>query len=144
MAEPFYSCSKAAATTRALQWASLTLARLLSLEVSLLLGVLLPGGLMSVDLGSPNICGVSLHSHPWQSSKEDTTSVTSSGSLDGDPGSLWSLYTSFWGPTSWMVGTSTSGSSFSNLCQQPQQTICSASFCPCSEACWNILWSIMR
>ena len=57
------------------------------------LGVLLLRGWTSVELGSPDICGASLHSHPWQSSKKDTTSATSSGSLGGDPGSLWSLYT---------------------------------------------------
>ena len=53
-----------------------------------------PRGWSSVDLGSPDVCGVSLHSCPWQSSKEDTTSATSSDSLGGDPGSLRSLYTS--------------------------------------------------
>ena len=88
------SSSKAAAITRVLWWASLTLVRLLSLEASLLWGFLLLGGWTSVELGSPDICGVSLCSHPWQSSKEDTTSATSSGSPGGDPGSLQSLYTS--------------------------------------------------
>ena len=85
------SSSKVAATTRALWWASLTLAKFLCLQASLFLGVWLPRGWMPVDLGSPNVCGVSLHSHPWWSSKEDTTSATSSRSPGRDPGSLWSL-----------------------------------------------------
>ena len=150
------SSSKVAAIARAFWWASLTSVRLLPVAASLLslLGVLLLGGLTSVGLHSPAACGTSPLSHPWQSSREATTSSTSSGSLGGDPGSLWSLYTLWyrnsicfllvWGPTSWMAGTSASGSSFSRPWQQPQQTICSASLCPCCKACRYILCNTMR
>ena len=87
------SPSKVAAVARALWWASLALVRLLSLEASLPLGVLFLRVWPPVDLGSHDVCGISLHSCPWQSPKEDTTSAMSSGSLDGDPVSLQSLYT---------------------------------------------------
>ena len=46
-------------------------------------------------------------------------------------------------PTSWMVGTSTSGSSLRRPCQQPWWISLSASFCPDSVACTNIPWRKM-
>ena len=48
------------------------------------------------------------------------------------------------GLTSWMAGTSTLGSNFGRPCQWPWQTMHSTSFHPCSKACWNISWSIMK
>ena len=71
-----------------------------------------------------------------------------SGPQGGRPGSLLSIYTSWKRPlissqevqypTSWMVGTSASGSSLGRPCQQPQWISLSASFCPDSVACTNI------
>ena len=150
------SSSRAATMARAFWWASLTLTKLLSSEASLLSlqGVLLLWSWVSVDWDLTAISGAFFCFHPWQTSKEDTTSSISSGSLGGDPSSLCCLYTSryrdwissllVWGPTSWMADTSTSGSSFSNSCQWPWQTVHSASFCPWSAACWNISYSIIR
>ena len=131
------------------------LARLLSTKASLLplLGVLLPGGWMSVDRDLSAVSGAFCFC-PWWSSKEDTTSSISSVSLGGDPSSLCCLYTSrykdwissllVWWPTNWMADTSASGSSFGNSCWCPQQTIHSAFFCPWSAACQNISYSIIR
>ena len=109
---------------------------------------------MSVDWDLAAISNASSCFHPWQSSKEDTTSSISSGSPGGDPRSLCCLYTSrykdwissllVWGPTSWMADMSASGSRFGNSCWQPWQTVCSASFCPLSTVCQNISKSIMR
>ena len=140
------SSSKVAIVPRVLWWASLTLVRPLSVEVSLLplLGVLLLGGWRSVRPGFSIIHGGSHPFHPRQSSREDTTSAVSSsihsGSPRGDPGSLQSLYPKLlptglrsykldgrdihlWGPT---------------LCWQPQQVMHSTSFSPCSAVCWKI------
>ena len=90
------SSSKAATMASAFWCPSLTWARLLSKEASLLpiLGVLLLGGRMSVDWDLTAVSGASLCFCPGWSSKEDTTSSISSGSPGGDPGSLCSLYTS--------------------------------------------------
>ena len=141
---------------RVFWWASLMLAKLLSTEASILPlpGVLLHGGQVSGDWDLMAVSGAPFCFHPWWSSKEDTTSSISSGSPGGDPSSLCCLYTSryrdlvssllVWGLTSWMADMSTSGSSFGNSCQQPQQTIHSASFCPWSAACQNISYSIIR
>ena len=140
------SSSRVAAMASAFWWAFLTLARLLSTEASPppLPGVLLLGGQMSVDWDLAAISDASFCFCPWWSSKEDI----SSNSLGGDPSSLHCLYTSrykdwissllVWGPTSWTADMSTSGSSFGNSCQQPRQTIHSASFHPWSMACQNI------
>ena len=86
---------------------------------------------MSVDWDLPSISDTSFCFCPWWSSKEDTTSSISSGSLGGDPSSLCCLYTSrykdwissllVWGPTNWMVDTSASESSFGNSYWWPQQ-----------------------
>ena len=91
--------SQEAAVARALQWPSLTSARSLSAEMSLLslLGVLLLGGWMSARPGSfkphsslPSFCA------RW-SFREDTILVASFSihfsPHGGDPGSLLSLYT---------------------------------------------------
>ena len=141
---------------RAFWWASLMLSKLLSTEASLLplLGVLLLGGQVSVYGDFRAISGVFFCFHPWQSSKEDSTSSISSDSLGGDPGSLCCLYTSryrdwissllVWGPTSWMTHMSAFRSSFSNSYQWPWQTVCSASFHPWSAVCQNISYSIIR
>ena len=105
-----------------------------------LLWVLLLGSQKSVDWNLTAISGTSLCFHPWQSSKEDTTSSISSGSPGGNHSSLHSLYTSMykdwissllvWGPISWMADMSASGSSFGNLCQWPWQTIHSTLLLP--------------
>ena len=117
-------------------------------------GILLLGGQTSVDLDLAAISGALICFCPWWCSKEDTTSSNSSGSPGGDPSSLHCLYTSrykdwfsfllVWGPTSWTVDASASGSSLVNSCQWPQQTVRSASFCPGSAASQNISYSIMR
>ena len=82
------SSSRVAAVARALQWASLISARLLSVEMSVLplLGVLPLGGWMLTGLGSSIIHGDLLPSHPWWSSRKDTTSETSSSICSGSPG----------------------------------------------------------
>ena len=46
-------------------------------------------------------------------------------------------------PTSFMAGTSASGSSLGRICQWPHQMNLSASFHPSSVACRNISWGMM-
>ena len=69
------------------------------------------------------------------------------------PGSLLSMHTLWnrslispqevWYPTSWMAGTSTSGSSPGRPCQWLQQINLSASLYPDLAVCANILWRMM-
>ena len=89
------SFSRAAAMAITFWWAPPTFTRLLSTEDSLLplSGVWCPGGWTSFGWGLAAVSGALLCFHPWQSSKEDTTSSISSGSPGGDPGSLCCLYT---------------------------------------------------
>ena len=74
-------------------WASCTVAKLLSTELSLLSfqeALLLKGwGSASQDLvvAADVLCSL----HPWQSLREDTTFLSYAVSPGGDPGSLCSL-----------------------------------------------------
>ena len=75
------------------------------------------------------------------------------GPQGGRLGRLLSIYTSWkrfqifsWEvqyPTSWTVGTSTSGFSLGWPCQRPWQISLSASFCPNLAACTNIPWRMI-
>ena len=127
--------SKVATVARAFQWASLALARSLSVEVPFLsfLEVLLLGGWWFARPGSskprsglPSFC-------LRQSFREDTTlavnSSICSGPQGGDPGNLLSFYTWY------------NKSLNSSLLVW---IIHSASFCPCSTACRNIPWRMME
>ena len=144
------SSSKVATVARAFWWASLTSVRILSAEASLFsfLGVLLLGGQKSVGLGSLITCGVLPPFHPWQSSKEDKPQLqvlalwqeTPVASRVCIPHSI-----RMWTPPCWSGALPAAlGPSFVRPCQQPWWIIHSASFCPCSEACWNILCRRMR
>ena len=87
----FISPLRAAAMANTFWWASLTLARLHSTEISLLPGTPLFKGWASLDWGLMVTLEVLLSLCPWQPSKEDTTSCISSGSPSGDPGNLCCL-----------------------------------------------------
>ena len=63
-------------------------AKLFSIDVSLFLVALSFEGWALKDWGHAVALVVLSFFHPWQSSKEDTTSLVSSGSLGGNPGSL--------------------------------------------------------
>ena len=146
--------SKAAADARTLQWASLTSARSLSVEVSLLLllGVLFHDVWASAGSDSFSPLGGWPPFHLRWFFKEDTTSLTNSsvhsGPHSGDHGSLWSLYTwqyrslisslLVWGPTAWTAEMSTCRSRCGRPCQWPWWIICSTSFLPEWAACRNI------
>ena len=98
-AQPLYFFLQGATVARALWWASLTSASLLSAEVSLfpLLGVLLLRGWTLTGSGSSIVWGGLFSFCPRWSSREDATSAMSSsihsGSPGADPSSLQSLHT---------------------------------------------------
>ena len=82
---------RAAAAASPFWWASLMVARLCSIEISLFPGTPLFEGWASSDWGLAVALEVLLSPCPWKPSREDTTSCIRSGSPDGDPGNLCCL-----------------------------------------------------
>ena len=72
-------------------WASLMGAKLLAIDVSPLPGTWLFEGLALVDWDPAVTPGVLSSFHPWQSSREDTTSSARADFPGRDPGSLCCL-----------------------------------------------------
>ena len=150
------SSSRVATMASTFWWAIHTMTRLHSTESSFLLlwGVLLLEEWKPSEWGCAGAAGAFSSSHPWWSGREDSTSLSMAGSPGGDPGSLCSLYTSNYissssslvisSPTSWTADMPTSGFIWGMFCQQPQQMIHSASFCPLTAACLNISYNKTR
>ena len=148
------SPSKAAAVDSAF-WCTLHfLARLLSTKLSCSRwGLPLLGGWESSGPGRAQSSGTSSPPCGWSRIVANTSSATV-GFPGGDPGNLWSLYTSWYisinssllvsGLTSSMVGTPASGLSWGICCWQPQWRTCSTSFHPSKAAWQNISCSSTR